>query len=197
MKLIQSAILLCVGLFLTAPAAPASTILLGSLSYDTFIPASGDGSPGVNAFDIANLTGAFNLPEDFPVADDLTFQSAMLTLTLADMSQQIFDLGDIAPGFLLDNDGNPVVQVRSDKNFISAEFTASLSSLSFTLFDGTPVTAGSSVLHALLTPSSGQTLIADADFSLISTSSAAATTPEPGSILLFIGGLVALARRRR
>jgi hypothetical protein len=197
MKLIHSAILLCLGLFLVVPAAPASTILLGSLSYDTFIPASGDGSPGVNAFDIANLTGAFSLPEDFPVADDLTFQSAMLTLTLADMSQQTFDLGDIAPGFLLDGDGNPLVQVSSDGNFISAEFTANLSSLSFTLFDGTPVTAGSSVLHALLTPSNGQTLVADADFSPISTSNTAATTPEPGSILLLTGGLVVLLRRRR
>ena len=46
----------------------AETINLGALSYDTFIAAS-NGSPGIFAFDLANLTGADSLPPDFPVSD--------------------------------------------------------------------------------------------------------------------------------
>src|SRR5579863_7126766 len=116
--------------------AQASTVSVGALSYDTFIPAGG-GSPGADAFNLANLTGAFSLPTDFPVTDSLTFGSAVLTLTLSDLSQDVIALGDIGPGFLLDGSGNPIVQVPGDDVFDSAEFTVTLSPLTFALFDGT------------------------------------------------------------
>jgi hypothetical protein len=87
----------CLAFFLVAITARASTVYVGALSYDTFVPA-GDGSPGIGEFDLANLTGAFDLPPDFPVADDLTFQGAVLTLTFSDLSTQVFNLGDIGPG---------------------------------------------------------------------------------------------------
>ena len=77
---------LFLGLCLLSSAAYADIVPVGVLSYDTFIPA-GNGSPGVDAFDIANFTGAFNLAPDFPVTDSLTFKSAVLTLTLSDSSR--------------------------------------------------------------------------------------------------------------
>lgn len=113
-------------LCLLVSIAQADTVSVGVLSYDTFIPA-GDGSPGVLAFDLANLTGAFSLPTDLPVTNSLTFESATLTLTLSDLTQDVIALGDIGPGFLLDQSGNPIVQVPGNEMFDSAEFTATLS----------------------------------------------------------------------
>ncbi len=167
-----------------APAASASTISLGAFSYDTFIPA-GTGSPGVDAFDLANLTGAFDLPPDFPVSDSLTFQSAILTLTLSDSSQQIFDLGDIGPGFLLDGNGNPVVQVAGDQVFTSAEFMATLSATNFMLFGGTDFTSSSDAIDIVLLPAAGPSLTADVDQITIDVANTpAASVPEPGTGLL-------------
>lgn len=189
--LYRTSLALCLGTCLLISAARAD-IFLGALSYDTFIPTSA-GVPGVDAFDIANLTGAFNLAPDFPVTDSLTFQSSVLTLTLSDSSQQVFNLGDIGPGFLLDGSGNPVVQVPDDESFISAEFTATLSPGTFALFDGSIFTANSASIDALLSPSSGPTLQADIDQTTISVSGSGTTvTPEPSYLLLVATGLSAL-----
>ena len=148
-------------LYLLAVPAQANIASVGTLSYDTFIPGS-SGFPGVDAFNLSNLSGGFSLPADFPVTDSLTFQSARLTLTFSDLSQEVFNLGDIGPGFLLDPSGNPVVQVPSDQLFASAEFTATLSPGSFALFNGTSFVADSTSLDVLLQPSSGPTLGAPA-----------------------------------
>jgi len=178
---------------LLTPAVRASTIAVGVLSFDTFIPPGGDGSPGVDAFDIVNLTGGFSLPPDFPVTDSLTFEDAILTLTLSDSSEEVFDLGDIGPGFLLDGSGNPVVQVSSDESFTSAELTATLSPTTFMLFDGSMFSADSSALDVLLLPSSGSTLTVDVDETTIDVSSAAAaSTPEPARAALVLAGCFGL-----
>jgi hypothetical protein len=168
--------------------AHADIVNAGALSYDTFIPA-GNGSPGINAFDLANLTGGFSLPPDFPVEDALTFGSAMLTLTLSDLSEQVFALGKIGPGFLLDQNGNPIVQVAGNQAFDSAEFTATLAPVTFALWDGTSFTADSSLIDVMLLPSSGQTLTVDVDQTTIGLSGTVLTTiPEPsaGNLLLLV-----------
>jgi hypothetical protein len=188
-----------IALCLLATTARASIVNLGTLSYDTFIP-PGPGSPGVDAFDLANLTGAFSLPPDFPVIDALTFQSAQLTLTLSDLSQLVFTLGDIGPGFLLDQGGNPVVQVPGGQSFNSAEFTATLSALHFALSDGTSFTAGSTSIDVLLLPSIGQTLTVDVDQTTIGVAGTVQTIPEPASrdlLLLALVWLVWPAGRKR
>ena len=178
----------------------ADIVDLGMLSYNTFIPA-GNGSPGVDAFNLVNFTGAFSLPPDFPVVDDVTFQSAVLTLTLSDLSQEVFDLGDIGPGFLVDNSGNPIVQVPGDQVFTSAELTATLSPLTFGLSDGTSFTADSAVLDILLLPSSGSSLAVDVDQITIGVSGTVHTTvPEPMSrdlVLLVLPGVLWSLRRKR
>jgi hypothetical protein len=157
--------------------ADASVVSLGALSYDTFIAASG-GSPGVDAFDLANLTGNFGLPPDFPVVDNLIFLSASLKLNPIGQTTELFTLGDVAPGFLLDSSGNPVVQALSTQAFASAEFTATLSSQTFALGDGTTFAAGSPLIDILLLPSQGSSLTVDVDQTAIDVSSA---VPEPKS----------------
>lgn len=187
-------------LCLMAATARAGTVQLGTLSYDTFIPANGS-SPGVDAFDLSNLTGAFSLPPDFPVTDDLTFQSVTLTLTLSNLSQTVFVLGNIGPGFLLDSDGNPIVQVPSNEAFDSAELTATLSATVFNLSGGGTFTAGSPAIDVLLLPSSGTSLTVDVDQTTISVSTGAPTsTPEPGSfelVLVVSAGLAWGFHRKR
>jgi hypothetical protein len=187
-------------LCLFSAMARADIVALGTLSYDTFIPA-GNGFPGVDAFNLANFTGAFSLSPDFPAVDDLTFQSAVLTLTLSDLSQEVLDLGDIGPGFLVDNSGNPIVQVPGDQVFASAELTATLSPLTFGLSDGTSFTADSAAMDILLLPSSGPSLAVDVDQITIGVSGTVQTTvPEPMSrdlILLVLPGVVWNLRRKR
>lgn len=156
----------------------ADVINLGTLSYDTFIPGAA-GFVGVDAFNISNLNGTFNLPPDFPVLDNLTFQSASLTLS----DGEVFMLGDIGPGFLLDGMGNPVIQVPANKTFQSAEFTATLSSTNFAVPAGTFI-ASSNSIDAFLLPSQGPNLTADVDGTTISVSgqlSGTGTVPEPAS----------------
>jgi len=173
--------------------AQAETINVGGLSYDTFITAGGS-SPGVFAFNIANLTGDYGLPPYFPVTDSLTFGSAILTLTFNDLSQDVIDLGDIAPGFLLDGNGNPIVQVPGDEVFDSAELTATLSPLSVMLTDGTEFTADSSSIDILLLPSVGSNLTVDVDSTTIDvTGTVTVATPEPASGVLVLAGFCGLA----
>src|SRR5580658_9899718 len=88
-----------VALFLTAGAACANSVDLGVLSYDVFIPGA-PGMPGVDAFDIANFTGAFGLPPDFPVSGNLTLVGATLTLFPLGQPSEVLALGNIGPGYL-------------------------------------------------------------------------------------------------
>jgi hypothetical protein len=176
--------------------AHASTVFLGALSFDTFIPGSVD-APGVDAFNVANLTDSFSLPPDFPVTDNLIFQSASLTLNPVGQAPELFSLGDIGPGFLLDSSGNPVVQVPSTQTFASAEFTATLSAQVFALADGTSFTAGSTSIDVLLLPSQGLTLTADVDQTTLDVSSAPpSVTPEPENWAVTLLVLLWLVRRR-
>jgi hypothetical protein len=199
MKQTVNTIVLGLGLCILAGHVQADIAELGALSYDTFIGGS-SGFPGIDAFNLANLTGAFNLPPDFPVSDSLTFQSASLTLTLNDLSQEVFNLGDIGPGFLLDSGGNPVVQVPGDQLFKSAEFTATLSPGSFALFDGTSFVADSTALDVVLQPSNGPTLVADTDQTTIGVQGTiVGVTPEPSLfvVLLLVCTCLVLLRLRR
>lgn len=167
-----------------SPPAFADTVLVGSFSYDTFIPTT-NGSRGVNAFDLANLTGAFSLPPDFPVTDSVTWLNAVLTVTLSDSSHQVFSLADFAPGFLLDSNGSPVVQVPSDESFAAAELTATMSPTTFVLSDGSRFTAGSAAIDVTLLPSSGNILVQDVDQTAISISGPTAVS-EPASIWMML-----------
>jgi hypothetical protein len=73
---------------LAAPPA-VSAVPIAIVSFDTFIP----GPDGVNAFGIANATGDFSLPPDFPVMTPLTFLATALTVARQGGAIEIFALG--------------------------------------------------------------------------------------------------------
>jgi hypothetical protein len=197
-KRIPNVIVLVLGFCLLTSQSLADSILIGTFSYDTFVPA-GSGSAGIDAFNISNLTTpSFDLPPYFPVSGSLTFQSASLTLTRADLSQEVIDLGDIEPGFLLDPSGNPVVQVPGDQSFASAELKATLSAEGFALFDGASFTADSTLIDVILDRSSGSMLVADTDNTTIGLTGTILAA-EPSSrdlVLLAFPGLAFLCRKR-
>jgi hypothetical protein len=174
------------------PAAK-SEIVVGVLSFDVVIPA-GNGSPGISAFDIFNFTGPIYGPLASPpyATGSLTLDDVVLTAFLAGGSTQTFDLGNIAPGELLDANGNPVVQVPGSWQFTSATLTATLSQTTFMLSDGSTFTAAPSIALDL-TPSSGGLLVAGLDFAAIYAEPATGTVPEPGTLVLLPLGLLALA----
>src|SRR5262245_107611 len=166
---------------LAYPSA-ASAVPVGILSFDTLIP----GPDGVNAFNIANMTGSFGLPPDFPVVDSLTFVDADLTATYADGTTTLVDLGNIDPGFA----DNGSLLFPDTANFLSATLTFTLSSLQFLLADGSMFEAASSLVTVSLLPSGGS-FLAPGDFVLIDVAEAPVTTvPEPSTALLFGSGLL-------
>jgi hypothetical protein len=181
--------------FLLLPAASyAATIALGGISFNTLIP-SGGGVAGVTDFEVDNFTGAFALPADFPVIANVTFQNSKLVLTEQGGAQEVILLGDITPGANTPNS----LDFSSTLDFVSAAFTATLSSQTFALSDGTNFQAASSQISSEVNPSVGLTLSPDIDSSLIvvSGTSIATTVPEPRSFsLAFIAALGVLAALR-
>jgi len=116
-------------------------------------------------------------------------------------SQEVFDLGNIGPGYLSDQNGNPIVQVPGDELFDSAEFTATLSPFTFAS-GGTQFTANSSSIDVVLLPSSGPTLTVDVDQTTIGVSGTGqVVTPEPsrgyGYLSAALLGLAWWLQRRR
>lgn len=198
-------------------SARADQVNLGTISFDIFIPA-GPSAPGTNAFDISNFTGGFNLPPDFPVADDLTFLTSFLILTGTQpdpsnpgstiLLNEKIPLGDIGPGF-------PAfaLQFPDTFSFSQAELQGTLSSTTFALAnggstangpypDGSSFTANSSSIDVLLLPSSGNNLMAGTDQVVISVSGtvSAQAVPEPASsslVLLLLLGIGGWAYKRQ
>ena len=176
-----------IGALLLPAAAGASTVDLGVFSFDNLIPDSG--TPGVNVFDIANLTGgAWSLPPDFPVVTDLTLQSATLTLDGSGGPMQI-SLGDIAPGLFTPPAS---VQFADTTTFTGATLTASLSDPVLDLFDGSTFTSASVTVTATILPTLGDTLQAGTAFVVITASDESAT-PEPATAALLGVAMLALA----
>ncbi|MEO8659819.1 MAG: PEP-CTERM sorting domain-containing protein [Bryobacteraceae bacterium] len=189
--------LLLLTCMLVVPALSTEIIASGVVSFDVFIP-SADQVTGVNAFNIYNFTGPTYGPIlGTPyVATSLIFQDATLTLNVQGGSQQVINLGDIAPGLLQDNDGNPVVQFPATILFTSAIFQATLTPTSFLLSDGTTFLTSPSILLNL-TPASGTVLVAGTDLAPIYLQSEGSAVPEPGTLTLIGCGLATIAMIRR
>ena len=161
---------------LLPPVALADTVALGYVSFDVLIPAA-PGHPGVNTFTVANFTGdpslgGNDLPPTFPVLTSVTFLSSSLTL-VSGATSQVFDLGDLGPGFY-----NPPTDFPDTDSFTSATFSATLDTTTFQLDSGGTFNASSNQISVALLPSTGNELIAGAGPQLITVSSAS-PVPEP------------------
>jgi hypothetical protein len=188
---------LLISLLVTTPAV-ADTIAIGLLSFDVLIP-GGPGIPGVNVFNISNLTGnpasgGFALAPDFPVFSSLTLLGSTLTL-MDGGAPLVVTLGDIGPGALTPPSS---IQFSDTTFFSSAVLSATLSSSSLLLADGSTFIADSTIT-AKLVPSGGPSLLAGSDFAVIDATS---TVPEPSSFILLVPVfatmiLVSTIRRKR
>jgi len=190
-KWIRASLAIAIAIIPWLDPSPAAAAPIGLVSFDSLIP----GPDGVNAFNIGNFTGPFSLEPDFPVTDSLTLLNATLTTIAEDGSTTSFDLGDIGPGFL---DG---LQFADTATFLSATFTATLSSVSFQLADGSTFLAASNLVSVNLLPGVG-TLLSAGDFVVIdvleATTPPPSAVPEPSTLLLVGSGVLAgMGVRRR
>jgi PEP-CTERM motif-containing protein len=182
-------------LLIAVLAAPASSapVSLGFLQYDVFIPDDPE-VLGTVTFTIGNLTAVgFS---GYPVVDELVFQNARLELTVDGAAPETHDLGALGVGeFVFSPPEFPVVTA-----FTSVRLLASLSATDFLIDDGlggsTLFTASSDQIVATLF-FGGQPLL-PGDVVDIQVMPAAATVPEPSSLLLVaIGAALTLRARRR
>jgi hypothetical protein len=162
---------------LVALPAQADSVAIGVISFDVINP-SLPGNPGQNSFTIFNATGLFSLFPDLPVASNVTFLGATLTL-LGPGNPGATSLGDVSPGSLQDF-------VLGTNVFSSALFQATLSQTLFLLSNGTTFKADSNVISATLLPSSGNDLTAGEDFLVLTVSGSPVINraPEPSSLFL-------------
>jgi hypothetical protein len=193
------ALLLVLGAPVTARAA---TISLGWLSFDQFIaPIPGDpASVGTNAFNIFNDTGGFALLPANPTSP-VSLLGAILQLTPSSGVPQDVALGTIDPGTLGDGAGNPFVglQFADTLTFTSAVFTATLSTSTFQMLDGSTFQAFSpDLLFTLASPGGLAPNPLSAEFTgvefLVDGDVLPSSVPEP-STLLFLGSGLAMVLR--
>ena len=137
-------------LFSPVPACATTIFDLGSIAYNTLIP--GDiGFHGVTHLAIDNLTGSSALPPALPVTTTAMFLNARLSVNLAGGSTQTVLLGDIGPGAST----SPLLAFADTTLISSAVFSATLSSVLLTLFDGAPFMPASTQLSVSLLPAYG------------------------------------------
>jgi hypothetical protein len=174
-------VLLGLGFWASLPAR-TTPIPIGLLSFDVFTLAA-NGSSGVNAINISDFTGTFDLPPDFPASTALTLLNATLTANQTGGPSLVVPLGNIEPGPLLDPGGNPLPALLFPDtiNLTSVSFTAALSPTTF-LVNGNAFVAAPAI-SVTLSPASGSFVIAGIDNVLIMADPASAV-PEPRTLIL-------------
>jgi hypothetical protein len=175
--------LILVVIALAASPLCGEIVDLGVFSFNNLNP-GGNGSSGINDFEIDNFTGVlFGLPPDFPVTDSITLAGVQVTLFPAGAgSSPVIPLGDLAPG-VYTPDG---LQFLDTSQFSEATLQATLSQTTFALSDGTTFLADSAAIDATLLPSSGPVLQPGVDFVILSVSGEVSAIPEARHSALFL-----------
>lgn len=169
----------------SARLTKADSLTVGLISFDNLVPAA-PGAAGVNVFTLYNFTGSNSFPPDAPVVSSLDFLNTTVTLDGSD----VVNAATISPGSVQ----SPSLEFSTTDNFTEADFSAQLSSLTFSA-NGQTYLASSSTVTATLLPSTLPDLIAGTDFVTIEieASPISAPVPEPGGFALVILGLMMLA----
>jgi hypothetical protein len=192
-SLLALSALFCCG---TASAGSiGTTFAVGYTSWDITVP--GD----TGEFDVVNQTGPnSSIAPDitFPVSSSLNFSSLSLSVTFVGGSTEVFGSSD----FTLIGDGlsydGPALGIGGTNPLpTSATLTGDFSPLTVTLNDGSVVTIDST-FSATISPDLGDTTLVDGDLAVIyaSTSTTTGSTPEPGTWLLAVTGVLGLALSR-
>jgi len=166
-----------------AGPAAADQIPVGGVFYDPFILGQ-PGFPGIDVFDVSNLTGLAFLPPSFPAATNLNFNNLILTVLLSGGGQQSFSVGTASPGFTTLGP-----QFLDTLGITSASLTGNFASTSITLADGSVVQINGTFSSTIL-PSSGSTLAAGADSAVIFATRSITNVPEPPSLLMLGAGFL-------
>jgi hypothetical protein len=177
---------------LGAHSLVGSPVSIGVLSFNTLIP-SAPGLPGVDDFEIDNLTASFALPPDFPVSNSLILDNTTFSITFGDGTQQSFNLGNLSPGSYTPTP----LQFSASSTISSAILSATLNQTSIQLNNGTSYQIPAASIMVSLTDQSGS-LVPDTDFALINISGpTVSTVPEPATSFLFaIAALLVCSKRR-
>ncbi|HEU4689470.1 MAG TPA: PEP-CTERM sorting domain-containing protein [Vicinamibacterales bacterium] len=188
-----------------AREAASAPISIGVLAYDEFIPGE------TTTISLLNLTGdpllgGSSLGPDFPVVTNLVLTNAVLTLQDHSGAQTSLILGDIAPGPLLDSNGEPLFELQfpSATQWVSAQFNASFAGPTLLLDDGRTFLPFELALTTTLLPGAGEfltpgdlvTIDIDGVFA-VPEPPPSTPVPEPSTAALLLTGVVLAVRRRR
>ena len=157
----------------------ADTVTLGTLSYDTSIPAGPQG-PGVNAIDILNLTAGGDFLDANGILSAVTFKN--LTTSMNGAAAQ--SLGSLAPG---DFSLFPAVLLSPSESIASILLTGTLDTTSVLNGNGIPINLPSSFTLTLNNPDNSPLVV---DQSLVPITVETVATPEPSTVLLMAVGLL-------
>jgi len=172
--------LLCIlGLVAVCPAS--ASIIVGFVSFDRDAPITGQNEVSIN-----NFTGLGFCDVDFTACDPLIFQNISLTVSFQTGPNQVFTSANLGPGSFV-----PASFVfPGGLNIVSLVFSANIAPVSFHLLDGSTFLAGPVVSSLPLVPNSNE-------LSLLMVNAAVSSVPEPSTVILFSGALLAgyLGRR--
>jgi hypothetical protein len=178
-KVFYFGILFGLGMLILPRSSYADTITLGTLSYDTSIPA-GPLGPGVNAVDILNLTAGGDFLDANGILSAVTFGN--LTASINGAAAQ--SLGSLAPG---DFSLLPAILVSPSDVITSILLTGILDTTSALNGNGVSINLLSSFTVMLNNPDNSPLVV---DQSLVPITVETVTTPEPSTVLLMGVGLL-------
>jgi len=178
-KLFYFGIVLSLSMLILPRGSLADTVTLGTLSYDTSIPA-GPLGPGVDAVDILNLTAGGDFLDANGILSTITFEN--LTASINGAAAQ--PLGSLAPG---DFSLFPAILVSPSDVITSILLTGTLDTTSVLNGNGVPVNLLSSFSVTLNNPDNSP-LVVDQPLMPITVETVA--TPEPSTVLLMGLGLL-------